>query len=117
MSTLARKSDAVIEVTVVGGNGSPLVISTLADLEVVAYQKPRTIFQRWKLSDADITVVNDAGGIVEVNFDRSATKATQVRQLFLEVIASFTDADFADNIRREVATSIELTEILDSPTA
>jgi hypothetical protein len=117
MSTLARKSDAVLTITIVGGNGSPLVISTLADLEVVAYQKPRTIFQRWKLSDGDITTVNDAGGIVDVNFDRSATKATQIRDLFLEVIASFTDADFADNIRREVATSIELAEIVDSPTA
>jgi hypothetical protein len=117
MSTLARKADAVITVTVVGSDGNPLVISTLEDLEIVAYQKPRTIYQRWKLSDAQITVTNDAGGIVDINFNRSATKATQVRDLFLEVIASFTDADFADNVRREVCNDIELALIVDSPTA
>lgn len=117
--SIVRKTDNVIQLTVNGGDGNPITISGLADLEVVAYQLPKSIVQRWKLSDSEITIVNDAGGIVQVNFDRANSKLLnfKIEDCKLEVIASFTDTDFADNIRREVDTDIELSTIEDSPTA
>ena len=116
---IVRKSDNVIQITINGGDANPLTISGLADLEILAYQLPKTIVQRWVLSDGDITTVNDAGGIVSVNFARANTKLLnfKIEDCKLEVIASFTDADFADSIRREVDTDIELTTVEDSPTA
>ena len=80
--SIVRKSDNVIQVTILGGNGLPLTISSLADLEILAYQLPKAIVQRWLMSDGDVT-----------------------------------DTDFADNLRREVDTDIELTTVEDSPTA
>ena len=116
---IVRKSDNVIELTINGGDGNPITITDLLDLEVVAYQLPKSIIQRWKLSDSEITIVNDAGGIVSVTFDRANTKLLnfKIEDCKLEVVALFTDTDFADNIRREVDTDIELTTIEDSPTA
>jgi hypothetical protein len=116
---IVRRSDNVIQVTILGGNGLPLTITSLADLEIVAYQLPKTIIQRWLLSDSEITITNDAGGIVEVYFDRANTKLLNFKNedCKLEVIASFTDTDFADSLRREVDTDIELAVIEDSPTA
>jgi len=116
---IPRRTDNVIQITVNGGDGNPITITGLADLEIVAYQLPKSIVQRWKLSDADITVVNDSGGVVSVNFDRANTKLLnfKIEDCKLEVIASFADADFADSIRREVDTDIELATVEDSPTA
>lgn len=116
---IVRKSDNVIQLTVNGGNGLPITISGLVDLEILAYQLPKTIVQRWLLSDGEVTIVNDAGGIVSVNFDRSNTKMLNFKNedCKLEVVASFTDADFAGSLRREVDTDIELAFVEDSPTA
>jgi methyl coenzyme M reductase subunit C-like uncharacterized protein (methanogenesis marker protein 7) len=116
---IVRKSDNVIELTINGSDGNPITITGMADLEVVAYQLPKTIIQRWLLSDAEITIEDDAGGVVSVNFDRANTKLLnfKIDDCKLEVIASFTDSNFADNIRREVDTDIELTIVEDSPTA
>ena len=117
--SIVRKSDNIIQVTVNGGNGLPLTISSLVDLEIVAYQLPKAIVQRWLLSDGDIVTINDAGGIVEVYFDRANTKLLNFKNedCKLEVIATFSDTDFADSLRREVDTDIELAVIEDSPTA
>jgi len=117
--SIVRKTDNVIQLTVNGGDGNPITITGLADLEVIAYQLPKSIVQRWKLSDSEITIVNDSGGVVQINFDRANSKLLNFKNedIKLEVIASFTDTDFADNIRREVDTDIELTEVEDSPTA
>lgn len=116
---IVRKSDNVIQLTINGADGNPITISGLADLEVVAYQLPKAIIQRWLMSDGDVTTVNDAGGIVSVNFDRANTKLMnfKIEDCKLEVIASFSDTDFEDDIRREVDTDIELAVIEDSPTA
>jgi len=116
---IVRKSDNVIQITINGGDGNPITITDLLDLEVVAYQLPKSIIQRWKLSDSEITIVNDAGGVVSVNFERANTKLLNFKNnaCKMEVVALFTDTDFADNIRREVATDIDLSSILDSPTA
>jgi hypothetical protein len=116
---IVRKSDNVIQVTINGSDGNPIVISGLADLEILAYQLPKTIVQRWVKSDGEITTVDDAGGIVSVNFNRSNTKLLnfKIDDCKLEVIASFTDANFESSIRREVDTDIELTTVEDSPTA
>ncbi|MGB1318475.1 MAG: hypothetical protein ACPG5W_09725, partial [Flavobacteriales bacterium] len=94
--TLVRKSDNVIQVTINGGDGNPVTISGLSDLEIVAYQLPKTIIQRWLMSATQVSTINDTGGIVEVNFDRSKTKLLnfQKEELKLEVIATFADADF-----------------------
>ena len=117
--SIVRKSDYTVRVTINGGDGNPITISALADLEILAYQEPKSIVQRWLLSDGEIDTVNDSGGIVSVNFDRSNTKLLnfKISDCKLEVVASFTDADFADSIRREVDTAIELTTVEDSPTA
>lgn len=117
--SVVRKSDNVIQLTINGGDGNPITISGLADLEVLVYQSPKSIVQRWLKSDGDITTVNDAAGIVSVNFDRANSKLLnfKIEDCKMEVIASFTDASFADNIRREVDTDIELTTVEDSPTA
>ncbi len=116
---IVRKSDNTIELTINGGNGLPLTISGLLDLEILTYQLPKSVVQRWKLSDSEITVTNDSGGVVEVYFGRSNTKMLnyKIEDCKLEVIASFTDTNFEDNIRREVDTDIELAIIEDSPTA
>lgn len=116
---IVRKSDNVIQLTVNGGDGNPLTISNMADLEILVYQKPKTIIQRWLKSEGQITTVNDAGGVVSVNFDRANSKLLNFRieDVKLEVVGSFTDATFAGGIRREVATDIELTIVEDSPTA
>jgi hypothetical protein len=117
--SIVRKSDNVIQVTILGGNGLPLTISSLADLEILAYQLPKAIVQRWLKSDGDVVTINDAGGIVEVYFDRANSKLLNFKtgDCKLEVVATFTDADFADNLRREVDTDIDLTTVEDSPTA
>lgn len=117
--SVVRKSDYTIRVTVIGGDGNPITISALADLEIVAYQLPKTIIQRWLKSDGDVVTVNDSAGIVDVYFDRSNTKLLNFKNedCKLEVIATFTDANFADGLRREVDTDIELTTVEDSPTA
>lgn len=117
--SLVRRTDNVIRVTINGGDGNPLTISSLADLEVLVYQTPKTIVQRWLMSDSEITTIDDANGIVEVTFDRANSKLLNFKNedCKLEVVASFTDPDFEDNIRREVDTDIELAEIEDSPTA
>lgn len=117
--SIVRKSDNVIRVTINGSDGNPITITGLSDLEIVAYQKPKSIIQRWLLSDSEITIVNDAGGIVDVYFDRSNTKLLNFKNedCKLEVIATFADTDFADDLRREVDTDIELTTVEDSPTA
>lgn len=116
---IVRKSDNVIQLTLNGGDGNPLTISNMSDLEVLVYQKPKTIVQRWLLSDSEITIVNDAGGVVSVNFDRANSKLLdfKIEDVKLEVVGSFTDATFAGGVRREVATDIELTIVDDSPTA
>jgi hypothetical protein len=117
--SIVRKSDRVIQVTVTGGNGTPVTISTLADLEILAYQFPKRIIQRWLLSDSEITTVNNAAGIVSVNFDRANTQTLNFKNdpCLLEVVASFTDIDFEGGIKRDVATGIELSIVEDSPTA
>lgn len=117
--SIVRKTDSVIQVTVNGGDGNPMTITDLEDLEIVAYQLPKTIIQRWKLSDSEITIVNDTNGIVSVSFDRANTKLLnfKIEDCKLEVIGTFSDTDFADNLRREVDTDIQLTTIEDSPTA
>lgn len=117
--SIVRRTDRVIEVTVTGGNGVPVTISTLSDLELVAYQNPKRIIQRWLISDGDVTTVNNAGGIVSVNFDRANTQTLNFKNdpCLLEVIASFVDVDFEGGIRRDVATGIELEIVEDSPTA
>lgn len=116
---IVRKSDNVIQLTVYGGDGNPLTISNMADLEILVYQKPKSIIQRWLKSDGEITTVNDSGGVVSVNFDRANSKLLnfKIEDVKLEVIGSFTDSDFEGGIRREVATDIELTIVEDSPTA
>lgn len=116
---IVRKSDRVIQVTVTGGNGTPVTISTLADLEILVYQFPKRIIQRWLLSDSEITTVNNAAGIVSVNFDRANTQTLNFKNdpCLLEVVASFTDVDFEGGIKRDVATGIELSIVEDSPTA
>lgn len=117
--SIVRKSDRVIQVTVTGGNGVPVTISTLDDLEVLVYQFPKRIIQRWLMSDGDVTTVNDIGGIVSVNLDRARTQAMNFKNdpCLLEVVASFADAYFEGGIRRDVATGIELAIVEDSPTA
>jgi len=117
--SIVRKSDRVIQVTVTGGNGTPVTISTLADLEILAYQFPKRIIQRWLLSDSEITTVNNAAGIVSVNFDRANTQTLNFKNdpCLLEVVASFTDVNFEGGIKRDVATGIELSIVEDSPTA
>jgi len=117
--SIVRKSDRVIQVTVTDGNGTAITISTLNDLEILAYQFPKRIIQRWLFSDGDITTVNNVGGIVSVNFDREKTKTLNFKNdpCLLEVVALFNDTDFANNIRRDVATGIELEIVEDSPTA
>jgi len=117
--SIVRKSDNVIRVTINGSDANPITISGLQDLEILAYQLPKSIIQRWLLSDGDVVTVNDAGGIVDVYFDRANTKLLNFKNenCKLEVIATFTDTDFADSLRREVDTDIELATIEDSPTA
>lgn len=117
--SIVRKSDRVIQVTVTGGNGTPVTVSTLADLEILAYQFPKRIIQRWLLSDSEITTVNNAAGIVSVNFDRANTQTLNFKNdpCLLEVVASFTDVNFEGGIKRDVATGIELSIVEDSPTA
>jgi hypothetical protein len=116
---IVRKSDNVLQTTINGGNGLPLTITSLSDLEVLAYQLPKTIIQRWLLSAGEIVIINDSGGVVEVYFDRANTNLLNFKNLNckLEVVASFTDANFEANIRREVATDIQLQTVEDSPTA
>lgn len=116
---IVRRSDNVIQVTINGADGNPITISGLSDLEIVAYQKPKDIIQRWLKSSAQVTTVNDAGGVVSVNFDRANSKLLnfKIEDCKLEVIASFADANFADSIRRDVDTDIELSTVEDSPTA
>lgn len=114
---IPRKSDNVLQVTVNGSDGNPLTITALADLEIVVYQKPKTIIQRFVYSDGDMTLINDAGGVVEVYIDRANTKLLKIEEAKLEVIATFTDTDFLNNIRREVDTDIDLSTVEDSPTA
>jgi len=116
---IVRKSDNVIQLTINGGNGSPLTISSLVDLEVVAYQLPKTIIQRWLLSAGQIVTINNAGGIVEVYFDRDNTQLLNFKNINckLDLAASFSDANFEGGIRREVATYIQLGVVEDSPTA
>ena len=114
---IPRKTDNVLQVTVNGSDGLPLTITGLADLEIVIYQKPKTIIQRFIYSLAEIVIVNDAAGLVEVYIDRANTKLLKIEEVKLEVIASFTDTDFANNIRREVVPDIDLSTVEDSPTA
>ena len=117
--SIVRKSDRVIQVTVTGGNGTPVTISTLSDLEVLVYQFPKRIIQRWLLSDGDVTTVNDVGGIVSVNLDRAKTKTLNFKNdpCLLQISAHFADPNFADGIRVDIATGIELAVVEDSPTA
>ena len=117
--SIIRKSDNVIQLTLTGGNTLPLTISTLVDLEMLVYQLPKTIIQRWLLSAGEIVITNDSGGVVEVYFDRDNTQLLNFKKedVKLEVAASFTDANFEGGIRREVATDIQLAFVQDSPTA
>jgi hypothetical protein len=117
--SIVRKSDRVIQVSVKDGNGTAITISTLNDLEILVYQFPKRIIQRWVKSDGDITTVNDSGGVVTVNFNRDNTQLLNFKNdpCLLEVVALFTDADFEGGIRRDVATGIELAIVEDSPTA
>lgn len=116
---LVRRSDNTIRVTITGADGNPVTISGLSDLEIVAYQKPRTIIQRWLMSDGDTVTVDDAGGIVDVYFDRENTQQLdfKTKECKLEVVATFSDSNFESNLRREVDTEIELSIVEDSPTA
>ena len=115
---IVRKSDNVIEFVINGGDGLPLTISTMVELEILVYQLPKTIIQRWLITNGDITIINDISGIVEVRLDRANTKLLNFKSdAKAEVAGSFTDATFEGGIRREVDTDIELTIVEDSPTA
>jgi hypothetical protein len=116
---IVKKSDNVIQVVINGSDGNPITITGLSDLEIVAYQLPKRIIQRWLLSSAQVVIIDDAAGIVNVYFDRSNTKLLNFKNedCKLEVIATFADANFEGNLRREVDTDIQLSEIEDSPTS
>ena len=116
---IVRKGDYVVEFNVKGDDNNPIAISSMEDLEILVYQFPKTIIQRWILSDAEITIENDAGGVVTVNLDRANTKKLnfKIDDCKGELIGFFADANFEGGLRREVDTGIELTIVEDSPTA
>lgn len=112
MATLPRKSDSRVRFTVAGADGTPITISGLADLTIYIYQKPKKVIQQWSLSDGDIDIITDAAGLVEVLLNRANTELliyqSDRREIRGEVEAVFTDADFANNQRHEIATDIVL---------
>lgn len=115
---MIRNSDNIVEVTVTGSDGLPIAISSLEDLEVIIYQKPKRIVQRFKLSDGNITIVNNAAGTVECYLDRANTVLLNGKNddCKIEVVGYFADANFEDGVRREVDTDIQLAVVEESPT-
>lgn len=110
MATLPRSSDSRVRFTLLGGDGLPVTISGLADMNIFVYQKPKKVIQSWNLDAGEITIITDASGIVEVLLDRANTELMnfQLKDLRGELAAHFTDASFADGVRIEIATDIPL---------
>lgn len=108
MATLPRSSDSRVRITLLGSDGNPIVISGLFDLNIFCYQKPKKVIQSWNYLDGEIEIITDAAGLVEVLLDRANTQLLnfQLSDFFFEVAPVFTDADFADNKRVEIATAI-----------
>lgn len=112
MANLPRSSDSRVRFTVTGSDGTPIVISTLNDLDIYIYQKPKKVIQQWNKNAGEITTITDAAGLVEVLLDRANTQFLLFQadrsEIKGEVRATFTDADFADGVRVEIATDITL---------
>lgn len=110
MATLPRSSDSRVRFTVNGGDGNPITISGLEDLDIYIYQKPKKVIQQWNLDAGEIDIITDAAGLVEVLFDRANTQLFnfQLADLRGEVRATFTDVDFEGGLRVEIATDIIL---------
>lgn len=108
MATLPRSSDSRVRITILGGDGTPIVISGLFDLNIYCYQKPKKVIQEWNYLAGDIEIITDAAGLVEVLLNRANTELLnfQLKDFFFEVAPIFTDADFADNKRVEISTGI-----------
>lgn len=108
MANLPRKSDSRVRITILGSDGNPIVISGLNDLDIYCYQKPKKVIQHWNKNDGEIETITDAAGLVEVLLNRANTQLLnfQLVDFFFEVAPVFTDADFADSKRVEIATGI-----------
>lgn len=115
---MTRNTDSVLEVTLTGEDELPLTISGIEDIEIIIYQFPKRIVQRFKKSEGNIITTDDTGGIVEVYIDRLNTMSlNDKKECKLEVICYFSDVNFQGDLRREVDTDIELQMVDDSPTA
>lgn len=110
-----NNNDHRIRVTV-NGNGSPLTISGLADLEIILYQDPKKIIQRWKKSTGNITTITDAAGLVEVKADRANMIGIPIKDLKIEVVVFTTDVAFEGGVMRNTDTNVVLSELEDSVT-
>lgn len=79
--------DIVVEVTVVDEVGNPIVISSLKDLKIIicAGECSGGYAEEWLLSAAEITVVDDANGIVSFIISKEFTEENEGFEFIVKV--------------------------------
>lgn len=95
-------------------NGTAVPISDLSNIFAYCYQTKNEIIQTWKLSDNSITVIDNSGGIVQINLDRDNTINAACKRIFLEVVMETISPDFESGFARIVTGDIVLCDLKNS---
>jgi len=109
-----KGADEVINITITDADGNAIPISDLEEIIVSIYQVKETVIQQWLLSDNSLVVVDDAGGIVQANFDRDNSDTIPLKRLYLEVVAELANTDFESNTQRMIVSDIVLADLKNS---
>lgn len=110
---ITKGGDELIRLTLQDADGTAIVINSLYDLIIRAYQNKNFIVQEWSKLNDSVTVVDSANGIVTFILDRMNTDNLLTRRLYLEIDAVTADANYSGGYKHELISDVPLTDLID----